>query len=370
MKQKIILPILALALLLGGCTKEKLSTTSHHTAPVRLSDYLFEMTYTDYEPSGFLEFLNSIDQIAFGGACSVVRNGDFVGRNLDYYYCEMAETVIHVPAAPGRYASVGVASCLTDFTPEFIEKNPDSHFFDVIPYAVVDGVNEKGVYCSVNLVSFDCGATTGTNPGADTLCATMVVRFVLDHAASAREACEMLSHKNIVQSRLLQEMHYFIADENESYVVEIIHNKLVFAPAPDNILTNFHVLSTEQPSYDFGFERYDLLKEHYAETATKEGMCQMMEQVKCSKMYDTSITPFWYSEYYGNVYKGTKIGINTPHDFYWDFIKDASERYKHRKRDILQFIWHTTHTSVYDIHNRTLRVYSQEDYEHFFEFSL
>lgn len=155
-------------ILLCGCAKEKLSTSSVHSEPVKLSEYLYEMTYTDYEPSAILEFLGNIDQIALGGACSVVRNGDFVGRNLDYYYCDMAETVIHVPAAPGRYASVGVASCLTDFTPDLIKKPPDSHYFDVIPYTVVDGINERGVYCSVNLVPFDCGATTGTNPGEDT----------------------------------------------------------------------------------------------------------------------------------------------------------------------------------------------------------
>lgn len=130
------------------------------------------------------------------------------------------------------------------------------------------------------------------------------------------------------------------------------------------------MLAETPTSHGQGYERYDLLKEHYADGATKGGMCTLMERLKYSNIYDTSITPFWYSDYYGEVYKGTKIDINTPHEEYWNYILSESERNQHRKRDILQFIWHTTHTSVYDIHNRTLRVYSQEDYEHYFEFSL
>lgn len=369
MKQKLAIGLFALTMLLG-CSKERLSTTSIHTEPVRLADYLYEMTYQQYEPSAFIEFLDNIDEIALGGACSVIRNGNFIGRNLDYYYCDMAETVIHVPAAPGRYASIGVASCLTDFTPSLINKHPDCHYFDVIPYAVVDGINEKGVYCSVNLVPFDCGVTTGTHPGSDTLCATMVVRFVLDHASSAREACEMLSHKNISQRRLLNEMHYLIADENGCYVVETINNEFHYAQAPDNILTNFHVLSENATIHGQGYERYDLLKANYDQGATKEGMCQLMQRLKYSNIYDTSISPFWYSDYYGETYKGTKIDLNTPHEQYWDYIVGESERYQHRKRDILQFIWVTTHTSIYDIENRALRVYSQEDYNQYYEFAL
>lgn len=362
--------MVALCLLLCNCSKERVAHTAVFTPPVQISDYLYEMTYSEYEPSAVKAFFDDLDHVAMGGGCSVVRNGNFIGRNLDYYYTEMTETVIHVPAAPGRYASVGVASCLVDFTPKLIKKHPNSRFFDVLPYTVVDGINEKGVYCSVNVVPFDFGFTTGTNPGSDTLCATMVVRYVLDHASSALEACQLLATKNIRQSRLMTEMHYFIADEHESYVVETINNQFKYAPAPDNILTNFHLLGDSLSPYGMGYERYDLLKQHYDEGQTKEGMSSLMQKVRYSLSYDTTTTPYWFSEYYGIRYNDVRVGINTPTDFYWDYVVAQAEHFAHRKRSLLEFLWITTHTSVYDIANRKLRVYSQENYNQYWEFGL
>ena len=46
MKKLFAIVTFGVALLLGGCSKELTSTTSVHTEPVKLSEYLCEITYT------------------------------------------------------------------------------------------------------------------------------------------------------------------------------------------------------------------------------------------------------------------------------------------------------------------------------------
>lgn len=359
-------------LLVSSCTKEEpTKLKAAYTDPVKLAPLLYKMDYSQYYPQYVLEFFDNMNSLSAGAACSAVRNGNFVGRNLDFFYDKTAEIVVLIPPADGHYASINVCSCNPNITAKELDKGHYTPYFESIPYFAVDGINEKGLYASINMVpTGDAGYTTGTKPGAPTLYPTMVIRYVLDNCSTAKEACEELSKMNIKTAHAMGEFHYFIADPNETYVVEIIDNKFCFSNTVGNIMTNFYMLHNGLTPNACGIERFDVLAENYDKGATKEGMCELMQMVKYSKKYDRSTNPFWYSEYYGMQWKGKTIDINTPVGSYEELIDAEILKYKADIQSFLSGIWITVHTSVYDLENKTLRVYSQEDYSKFWEFKM
>jgi len=366
-----------LLLVCVACTKQD-GIYSTHSKPERVADYLYEITYTDYKAIAGERYARTLNSASHGAACTVVRNGNLVGRNYDYLYSDMAEFVIHVPAAEGRYASIGIASSIFELTPNVVESDPYGQYFDFLPFVTVDGMNEKGVYCCINMVHGEFGyQTIGTNPGSSaTLYASFPVRYVLDNCATAAEACRALDTANIVFLEALGEFHFFIADRTESWVVEVFDNKLRYRKWNDNVLTNFYVLTDgfiADRSFDAepeGVERYDYAREHIDEFKTPDAAAKLMSDLRYSKRYDLSNNPFWYSEYYGKECNAGTIDRFMPKENYADFIKEECEAFKNAKRDYLQGFWITTHTSVYDLENLTLRVYSQENYGEYYDFSL
>lgn len=353
-----------------GCAKQDDGPCAH-SAITKLAPYLYEVTFTEYDPGKVETFFNTLDKSVHGAACSAVRNGNFIGRNLDYFYDETAEFVIHVPAAAGRYASVGVSSCNFFLTAEIVESGKESPYLAMIPYFTTDGVNDQGVYVSINMApTGDLGYTTGTNPGAETLCCSMVVRYVLDNCKTAAEACEKLSKMNITTVGLMGEFHYLIADKNDTYIAEIINNKLVYSKDAGNIITNYYLLHNGYTPHAQGTERYDILKEHYAEGATFDGMDALLKRVQYSQAYDPKLPNPWYSDFCGFEWEGQSITIDTPHNVTIGLIEKMHNGFATKERNMLGGYWITIHQSVYDISAKRLRVYVQENYSKSFEFIL
>jgi len=364
------LPVYYLLLLLASCSSQE-ETASTHSRPVKLADYLYEISYTDYAPLMSERYGRSMDSYSLGGACTAVRSGEIVARNYDFLYSDIAEFVIRVSAAPGRYASIGVAGPLFELTDKKAESDPNSIYYDILPYLTVDGINEKGVLCEVNMVETESDyTTTGTNPDADvTLYASQVVRYVLDHCPTAAQACDELKKTNIVFNSVLGELHFMIADGIDTYIVEVFDNKLVCRKPKENILTNFYVLTPEFLNEDkvglkpVGIERYLIARQRIDECASPEGALALMNDVRYSRIYDLSNTPYFYSEYYGDVYKGKEIDINTPKEDYLDFIRGDIALFSKKRRNYLDDLWITTHTSIYNLPDLSMTIYAQEDFD-------
>ena len=156
-----------------------------------------------------------------------------------------------------------------------------------------------------------------------------------------------------------EEVHFMIADKNETVIVEFINNKLKLIKN-EKIMTNFY-LSTPLTLHSHGIERYNILKKNYNISKNEDGMFKLMKKVFHSKLYNSN--PFWYSEYYyGNLTK------NTPKTKFNDIIKKEKDKYKNRKRN--RETWFTTHTAVYNIKNKTLSLLVQEDDSKKYEFDL
>lgn len=94
----------------------------------------------------------------------------------------------------------------------------------------LDGINDAGVVCNINVVpTDDIGRTTGTG-GKDDLCGLCLVRFILDNADNAKDAINKLKTKNIWMPNsggYDLEVHLMVSDGTDTFVVEFIKNKMV-----------------------------------------------------------------------------------------------------------------------------------------------
>ena len=343
-----------------------------YSAPKKIADYLYEINYTDYTPDE--EGVTHNFTEAFG--CSSVHNGNFYGRNFDFIFNDTPEFIIRVSATENRHASLGVATHYGLREVQMEEGKYDKQL-ELIPNLTLDGINDAGVIASINVVpgKEDVGELTGTNPEGEDLPAAQSVRFILDNASSAKEAVELLRGRNIFGTAVNNMyLHIMIADSEKTYIVEFINNKLVAEEktGDEQIMTNFYTNLPELTEHSAGVERYQILQENYAQGDSLVGMRDLMARVKYSNAYNYATEP-WYSEALPqSVIKNFGSIDTTEYMEAYDNIRKDYWNYtsNNLRNPANSAFWHTTHNSVYDIANRMLRVTVQEDYSHYYDFTL
>ena len=348
-----------------------------HTKPVAVSpdatngdEYLYTITYSDLDYFTVCEYMKGLYGVVDmkPAACSAVRNGRYYGRNLDYYVNECADLVITMKASKDRFASIGTSADFPPVTKKAIDEGTLSEMdYAAAAYYMNDGINEFGVAINSNVVpAGECDHTSGTNPGAPTIVSNGVVRYVLDHAKSVDHAIELLRGVNIATPSTDDfhfESHWMISDPEKTVVVEIWNNELVVVD--DCVITNFYLSHPDSPM-GIGHERYDILKAHYDEGASADGMESLMKRVWYSNAYSSKADPIWYSD-----------GLSDGCGFTWDDIKSGdyqdvmdemilegekayvSVDYQKALRD--GSVWYTTHSIVYDLENQTMSLICQEN---------
>lgn len=351
----------------------------------KIADNLYEVTYDEYDEKclNVPPTLVDIQKLfAAPGACTSVRKGIYYGRNLDFVFGDIAEIVVRVPAKEGRYANVGLASSFEYVSPKAIDEGYiDTISQALIPLAVCDGINEKGVACNVNVVpAADLELwTKGTNMEKEDLNMFMIPRFVLDHAASAKEAIDLLKDKKIyipwdtfgLRAKGM-DLHIMIADKINTYVVEFINNEMQvvdLTDSDDRIMTNFYLALDEKTYNSAGIERYNIIKNQYTNINTMEEMKKAMESVKFSLCYgDENQNNIWYSDDGFLASDGTKItGENA--EKYIDEAKVLAKKHQKALENNLvtkknkEGYWITMHTSVFDLENKTIDICVQERYD-------
>lgn len=326
----------------------------------KITDYFYEVFYDDYDYT-FAEKFNRENNNPNLGACSSVRNGNFHGRNYDWYYDENVEFIVHTSAKADRHASVGIATMVPGITVEFADTGLYSDGYKILPFRVVDGINDAGVAININIVPFgDRTLTTGTNPNGDDMYFISAIRYVLDYADSVEEAVELLKSKNLYamnNDNKHEEGHFMISDKDKTVVVEFIDNKIVVVDNAD-IMTNFYLYGDKTP-HSAGVERFEILRENYDMGATRDGMIALLKKVWYTQAYDRNTNPFWYSEYVGDfrpMYKD--VTLYSPIEDFTPVIDTAISMFEQHERN--EKTWYTTHTSVYDLENKTLTLIPQE----------
>lgn len=377
-----------------------------------LSEWMYGVEYDDFDFERMADYVNEQFGPIPAGACSEVRKGNFVGRNLDWYITNEVTGIIKVDAkdaehasglthiANARYASVGSVGVTGIFTRDVAQSGEPNDVYLVMPVFQADGINEKGLYVGLNVaptgeMSLDSthwkpgewgiGAAY-TNPDSKyTYCVAMINRILLDHAGSVDEAMEIIKAINWYEPMnfpvegMTQSFHWFIADSRKNCVLEFLDNQPNFlvteqvdTPSLFTIMTNFsnsvYKVGLIQ-NYASGYERYDEAVEIYDKVpATADGMKQIMKTIWYSEGYTRTQGDdnFRYSDVipddisYLNLTRHPEW--KTENRYMIDAISDEQYRFKNRidwHTDKCN-LWYTTHTAVYDLSTRSYQIILHE----------
>lgn len=209
--------------------------------------------------------LTDLPGLLFGGnpfGCSTLSvpnraGGYYFGRNFDWNTCN----ALIVSARPARgYASISTVNL------DFIQAGgvdisalPDNIQAIIGLYAPLDGMNEKGLAVSVNMI--EDSDTIEQNTDKPDITTTTAIRLLLNQAADTKEALSLLEQYDMHASMGMM-VHFAIADANgRSVVVEYVKNEMVVTDTP--VVTNFYIAQGEK--YGIGTSqshlRYDILQE-------------------------------------------------------------------------------------------------------------
>lgn len=146
-------------------------------------------------------------------------------------------------------------------------------------YAPLDGMNEKGLAVSVNMIQDN--ASINQNTDKPDLTTTTAVRLLLNKAASVDEALDLLRQYDLHASMGMM-IHFALADTTgKGVVVEYINNEMAVTETP--VVTNFYL--AEAAKHGIGtqqsHERYNILTQTLADhpTMTMEDVRDVMDSV-------------------------------------------------------------------------------------------
>ena len=179
----------------------------------------------------------------FGCSTLSVKNRDggyLFGRNFDWNAC----SGLIVSARPEKgYASVSTVN--TDFVRAGgldFSKLPNQMQAIVSLYAPLDGMNEKGLAVSVNMIQDS--ASINQNTGKPDITTTTAIRLLLDKAVNVEEALELLRQYDFHSSMGMM-VHLALADaDGRSVAVEYVDHEMIVTETP--VVTNFYLADGEK----------------------------------------------------------------------------------------------------------------------------
>lgn len=342
----------------------------------KIEDYLYEMVYGNID----YEYAYNYFKPASIGGCSSVRNGNWFGRNFDWLYDTSVQFIVHTPTTLNRLAVLGVSGNIPGVEQSNVD-NPNIiidgvDMFKLVPFYLLDGVNERHVFCSYNLTPLD----NETEPTIEVLAkkeekskvnVLMLVRFILDRFSSAEQAISYLRDyttiffpEELIESK--HQVHFMLGDSDSTYILEFINGELKVIR--EKFITNFNLFGVTLGKnkeiisgvneLGSGLERWNIILENYKSSNTQQGMISLMEKLKYSNCYGT---PFWYTELTGLLDdNGDVITINTPPELCSEAEAEAILNYESRDREDPK-TWITCHSSVYNIHELKLNISNQEE---------
>ena len=229
----------------------------------RLDDdgYLYYMDYEkDYYSPEVINVMREKGLIDPG--CSVFfthnEEGDPITcRNYDYPHRVSEEDrsltglniILHCKPE-GKYESIAIADAvwIDENNPMLQRGGPDQREFDlgmldILPYECMDGINEKGLYVSLQRVDIKEGDQPARFPAGS----SMLLRYMLDDCASVDEAVRK-TETGILMPEDWQDCHIMISDASGRSVVVESRNSIVSVISSD-ICTNFYLGSDDMEDY-------------------------------------------------------------------------------------------------------------------------
>ena len=178
------------------------------------------------------------------------------GRNFDWEECD--KMLVHT-IPKNSYESI--ATCNLEFLGFGEDWKPDGSIGDKFMalasvYAILDGMNEKGLCVADLMVSREEGVDQNTDKPDITI--TSALRLLLDKAANVDEAIALLSQYDMHFS-LGRAQHFSISDATgRSVAVEWKNGEMVVTDTP--VVTNFYLHEDDGTSgSDQSYVRFDTL---------------------------------------------------------------------------------------------------------------
>lgn len=362
----------------------------HYYKKTKIEDYLYEITYGNIDYEYAYNYFNPVN--SFG--CSSIRNGKFFGRNFDWLYNNQVQFIVHTPTSFERLAVLGVSGII----PGVEQSNVDDdeiiidgvNMFKLVPFYLLDGINERGVFCTHNVVPLD-DETSPTREiiakreEKDRVCIPMLPRFILDRFTSAEQAINyLINYTTLYFTDTMidsgYQSHFLLGDSNSTYIIEFRDSKIEIINA--KYITNFNINNVIFNSdntvlypptefginkYGTGLERWNIISKNYSQANTLQGMRNLLELIKYSNTY--SSTDFWYSELVKMLdTERQPITVDTPPDKCGRAKAAMLSHWRLKDRNNPK-VWITCHSSIYDISRKILYVRNQEN-ETEYEFRL
>ncbi len=143
-------------------------------------------------------------------------------RNYDYKHDPLAVVIRTAPT--DGYSSIGVADAAwLDLKPGTLEEA--GSLLAILPYATLDGMNEKGVALSVmELHGFHTAQNDPSKPSVGT---SVAIRLALDRAASVDEVIELWKGCNMHSAKSKSDFHFLVSDSTgRTVVIEYVDNEM------------------------------------------------------------------------------------------------------------------------------------------------
>ena len=364
-------------------------SATDYTDMVQYDDYFFGIDYLKIDYNVGYDYFNNTNSTPGNDACSAFSKDGMVARSYDWTYDDKASIVIHVSDA--KYKNIGVAARI--FSQEdclnIINNVGDYNYkLEVLPFIILDGMNEKGVYCNNNMVPKEEDGDIQNGRYARAAIESKVVihvrmlpRFIVDNFASAKEAAEYIrDYCDVYNNDNQIALHTMVADSSGAcYVLEFFDNKTQ-VNENQNVMTNFYVSGVKfnengtVPTpltnegnvtgagnltlHSAGLERYNIIINDYDNLNTVDDFWNTLHKVRFTN-YALSTDPVWASDL---------ADIDAPlneSSYNRELVKYL---YDHRSRDMKYEFWQSIHQCVYDLNNLVLYVETQEkDGYHVFE---
>jgi len=352
MKKHFYLALAAFAAVftLSSCNDDESSNNSSDSKDYVITQFdnepwLGETYISDYDYAVGNQFLIDRYKADASGGCSSFRNGDYIARNLDWFVRDYAVLVVHTPAnkAKNRFASVGIVSSNPFVNREMIAsgvvndevskgETTVKNWRNILPIFTTDGINEKGVCASVNIVMHEDGARDGyvpctgsKNPTGTTTSFVSLVRYILDNCESTEDAIKKVRGLRVIQAEkgalAAEDNHIFVSDNDQTVVLEWYNDSMVVNKYPRSngfrdehhmpaIMTNFYncigtkytddngVIDTEkmleEHPYAMGVERYETLRQGWEQVNSLESAKELIKKVNYSNYFN--LANKWYTE--------------------------------------------------------------------------
>ena len=277
--------IIALVLIVSSLTACASEPTEPRIA-TRLDEegYLYYMDYVkDYYSQEVMDAMREIGFISPGCSVFFTHNADgepITCRNYDYPHRVSEEDrsltglniILHCKPE-GKYESIAVADAVwCDETNPLLQRGGpdqedfDANLLDILPYQCMDGINEKGLYISIQRVTIKEGDPPSRFPAGS----SMLLRHMLDDCANVDEAVQK-TKTGILLPEDWQDCHLMVSDaDGHSVVIESRNSEV--SVIPSDICTNFYLA-------------YDDMEDYYRNGKLREEAVKMTDENLAAKYH-------------------------------------------------------------------------------------